>query len=410
METITPEAIREDQMYADLNGKSNPPNGLTVVPGLDTSHSVGPYAQEYTKEIRGIVNLWLKCRDVHDSRRPVEEKLSSLRTRLADLRQSRVLAAYHLATERFRSEKERGHPVNFATQVAPKERRLQRFFKTKIEPLEARIAAVEKALAGSVSPRDQQREVYIRNVFFDVLEGVKTFPLQARNGSYRIGIRPTASLFDQPVRHQPEPSPKTKLREKNFAAREEWIAALINEQLESSGRQNASETTASADTSSSVGWRIRKAAWFNFVNMVTEEWSARVAVCGNATRKTPCGQPYFKLSQWNTTNKVSLCPDCRKKQRDRKTNGRHAQWRSDAEEEVFRFVAITFTDAIKHKDWYKPKELQTRVAQELNKYIEKARPAVKTRYRGGVSDGWLSYGKIGRKNWQRVEKLAAQIK
>jgi hypothetical protein len=409
VKTITPEAIREDQMYADLNGKSNPPNGLLVVPGLNTRHGVAPYSQGYTKEIREIVNLWLKSRDVHDARRPIEEKLFSLRTRLAASYKSRVFVAYHLATEQFRSKKERGNPVDFATLVAPKERTLQRFFKNKIAPLEAKIAAAERALAGSVSQRDRQREVYIRNVFFDVLEGVKTFPLQASNGSFRIGIRPTESLFRQPVRHQPERSPKTKLHEGDFSAREEWIAALINEQLESSVRRNASKITASADPSNTMGWRIRKAAWFNFVNMVTQDWSARVAVCGNAARRPPCGQPYFKLLQWNTTSKVRLCPGCRTKQRDRKTNGRHAQWRSDAEKEVFRFVAITFSDDIKRKDWHKQRESRTHIAQELNKYIQNAGPAVKTRYRGGVSDGWLNYGKIGEKNWQRVEKIAAKI-
>jgi hypothetical protein len=411
MKFLVPASITEEQMLEDLNGLSRPPVGLTNAfkehfhVNLRLFKKSTTTAKIYTRELRNIVDIWLEDRNYLDQRHEARREFDAINEALGLAgRESQSMGEAH---GRLRSALE-ADDID-ARMRQRLQARLQecaeewhRFLESRVWPLEAERERKEQMLQDDA--RSRRRGAYILNVMMSTLEGTRNIPAKSRDGDYRVAMVPTSALFSEVVQQKPELRPKSEVDAGNYLNSNDYILALIQEKLLEEKRKVPAESGHEEEspelTSAKNGWVIRKAAWFVFVQMLTEDWKAKIARCADPQ----CKYPYFRLGKWNTDQKAAFCGACRKATMKEHRQRRVENDRGEAEKAVIRFVAERFRVKINRDPvgWYKDRRLQGEIAADVTGFIQDSSSAVKNRYRGKVTSRWIVAGKGDDKNWSKV--------
>jgi len=411
MRFLVPKSITEEQMLEDLNGLSRPPVGLTNAFkehfhfDLRLSRKSTTTARIYTCELRNIVDIWLEDRNYLDQRREARREFDAINEALGRAqRESQSMGEAHgrlrSALEADDIDARMRQRLQARLQECAKE--WHRFLETRVWPLEAERERKEQMLHDDA--RSRIRGAYILNVMMSTLEGTRNIPAKSRDGDYRVAMVPTSALFSEVVQQKPELRPKSKVDAGNYLNNNDYILALIQEKLLEEKRKVPAEPGHEEEspelTSAKNGWVIRKAAWFVFVQMLTEDWKAKIAKCTDPH----CKYPYFRLGKWNTDQKAAFCGACRKATMKEHRQRRVESDRGKAEEAVIKFVAESFRAKINRDPvgWYKNRRLQGEIASAVTGFIQDSSSAVKNRYRGKVTSRWIVAGKGDDKNWSKV--------
>jgi hypothetical protein len=225
---------------------------------------------------------------------------------------------------------------------------------------------------------------------------------------FRVLIEPTDDLFKPIMKHEPALPPKSDLNRNDYATEEGYILALLEEQsatitkVAAIGPQNPSEAESGPDD-----WAIRRIAWFNFVQMLTSDWKAVIGKCTHPR----CKARYFRLGKVNTEVRSTACRECRPRIKKAGAQERNDRIRKASEDTIYDFVARRFKDAMRRdlEGWYRPREMQVRIAREVTAKIKRSSLAVQRRFRGKVTPQWIVSGAAERKNYARVAEAFQKL-
>lgn len=300
------------------------------------------------------------------------------------------------------------------------------------------VASTPARITGRPATKDERsRAVQFQHLLEDIAHGHRILPAVLRDG-YTFVVRPTDEFMHAQAKRWPgSPAPSTHIKQGDYATHREYVAALINERAAAirdepvtpapvaSGRLGAGFAPGVGGDGPEPTLTVppltgeeaaRKAAQIVFAEMLISDWRRRIAKCESPS----CKAPYFRLGKWNTDNKASLCPTCRRQRKKRLNQQRLEGNREDARRALFEFVAERFAKRIKG-EWYKNARLKRDVTRALNSFLSRPpdnlRGPLRNLYPRGITEKWLTSShdakrgaahreEIRDSNWQWVEAAA----